>query len=82
MCNGMTVCHFNWTMGMCRWEQTSDGVCFWCTSGDSQCCEMIQSCCECLSCMLDCGCTCCFAVNQTPVCCGACETPKNSKSKK
>jgi hypothetical protein len=82
-CNGMTVCQFNWTMGLCRWEPTSDGVCFWCTSGDSQCCEMIQSWCDCLCSLLECGCTCCFTVNQTPVCCGGSESTKTThKSKK
>jgi hypothetical protein len=81
-CNGMTVCQYQWTMGMCRWEPTSDGMCFYCTSGDPQCCEMIQSCGHCLECMLECGCTCCFTVNHTPVCCGMGETVKTTSKKK
>lgn len=68
--NGMTVCYCNLTMGMCRCEPTEDGVCVTCTSGDTKCCEMIQGFCDCLCCMLEAGCTCCFLMNNTPVCCG------------
>jgi hypothetical protein len=77
MYNGMTVCTYNLTMGMCRFENTDSGVCFTCTSGDAQCCAMIQSCCDCLGSMLEAGCTCCFMVNSTPVCCGASESGKH-----
>src|SRR5690348_3422966 len=52
MLNGMTVCCYNMTMGMCKYEMTEDGVCVTCTSGDSKCCEMIQACCDCLSVMM------------------------------
>jgi hypothetical protein len=45
-------------------------VCVTCVSGDSKCCEMIQSCCDCLACMHKDGCTCCLMLNNTPVCCG------------
>jgi hypothetical protein len=75
--NGMTICQFNWTNGNCRWEPTSDGVCFWCTSGDPQCCEMIQSCGECFWNLVETGCTTFFTVNQTPICFGGCETTKS-----
>jgi hypothetical protein len=26
--------------------------------------------------MMEAGCTCCFLMNQTPVCCGGCESTK------
>jgi hypothetical protein len=68
--NGMTVCCCNLTMGMCKCELTETGCCVTCTSGDSKCCEMIQSCCDCLCCMCNAGCTCCLMMNNTPVCCG------------
>jgi hypothetical protein len=70
MCNGMTVCYYNFTMGLCRCETTEKGVRFTCTSGDPACCAMLQSCCDSLACLLSNGCTCCFLMNGTPVCCG------------
>ncbi len=82
MCNGMTVCHYNFTMGLCKCEMTEDGVCVTCTSGDAKCCEMIQACCDCLSCMMEAGCTCCVMMNNTPVCCGYTETKTPAKAKK
>jgi hypothetical protein len=72
MLNGMTVCMCNLTMGMCKCEMTDKGVCITCTSGDPKCGEMIQACCDCLSCMVKDGCTCCVLMNNTPVCCGTC----------
>jgi hypothetical protein len=72
MMNGMTVCCYNFTMGMCRCETTDKGVCVTCTSGDPECGKMIQACCDCLSSMLKAGCTCCVMFNNTPVCCGCC----------
>jgi hypothetical protein len=68
--NGMTVCTCNLTMGMCKCEMTEKGVCITCTSGDAKCCEMIQSCCDCMSAMLNAGCVCCVTLNNTPVACG------------
>jgi hypothetical protein len=83
MHNGMCVCTCNFTMGMCRYEPTDSGCTFTCTSGDTQCCEMIQACCDCLNCMLEAGCSCCFLINHTPVCCGTCDHSRSpSKSKK
>ena len=79
MLNGMTVCYCNLTMGMCKYEMTDKGVCITCTSGDSKCCEMIQACCDCLSSLYESGCTCCWMVNNTPVCCGYCESSKTSE---
>src|SRR5262249_20133726 len=70
--NGMTVCCYNLTVGVCKCEKTKDGVCVICTSGDPKCCEMIQSCCDCMATMLKAGCTCCLLMNNTPVCCGGC----------
>lgn len=69
MMNGMVVCCCNLTMGVCKVEMTKDGCCLTCTSGDKACCDMIQACCDCLACMVKCGCTCCLMMNGTPVCC-------------
>jgi len=74
--NGMTVCCYNLTMGMCRIENVDRGVCMTCTSGDPACCAMIEACCDCLSCMMDAGCCCYILVNNTPVCCGVTDTAK------
>ncbi len=52
---------------------TETGVVVTCTSGDSKCCEMIQACCDCLSGMVNAGCTCCVMMNHTPVACGCLE---------
>jgi hypothetical protein len=68
--NGVTVCSCNLTMGLCRCDITDTGICVTCTSGDQKCCEMIQCCCDCLACTCAAGCTCCFLMNNTPVCCG------------
>jgi hypothetical protein len=67
--NGMVVCNCNLTMGMCKCESTKDGVCISCTSGDKECCAMIQACCETVSAMMKAGCTCCVMMNNMPVCC-------------
>jgi hypothetical protein len=69
MMNGMMVCCCNLTMGMCKCEAVDMGVCFTCTSGDKQCCDMIQACCECCAEMMKAGCTCCVMMNGMPVCC-------------
>ena len=82
MMNGMMVCCCNFTMGMCQYEMTADGCCMTCTSGDAKCCEMIQACCDCLCKMMDAGCTCCFMMNNTPVCCGTCEPMKTGAKAK
>ena len=70
MMNGMMVCCCNLTMGMCKCESTKDGVSIACTSGDKECSTMIQACCDCMSAMMEAGCTCCVMLNNTPVCCG------------
>jgi hypothetical protein len=72
MFNGMTVCTCSLTMGLCKCESTKEGVSITCTSGDKKCCQMIQACCDCLTNMLQAGCTCCVLMNNTPVCCGSC----------
>ena len=69
MMNGMMVCCCNLTMGMCKCEMTKDGVTITCTSGDKDCCAMIQACCDCMSSMMASGCTCCVMMNGMPVCC-------------
>lgn len=74
MMNGMMVCSYNLTQGMCRCEMTDKGMCLTYTSGDSKCSEMIQACCDCLSCMINAGCTCCVMMNNTPVACGCSES--------
>jgi hypothetical protein len=81
MMNGMTVCYYNFTMGMCKCDMTEDGVCFTCTSGDKDCCQMIQACCDSLSSMMDAGCTCCVLLNNTPVCCGTKSAVKTKSGK-
>jgi hypothetical protein len=72
--NGMTVCYFNCTQGICKCEPTETGFVFSCASGDQQCGQQIQSCCDCIGVQLQAGCTCCFLINNTPVCCGSSET--------
>ena len=72
MMNGMMVCYCNLTMGLCKCEPTKEGVLVTCTSGDKDCAAMIQACCECLSSCLKAGCTCCYLMNNMPVCCGCC----------
>src|SRR5262245_36521056 len=67
--NGMTVCCCNFTMGVCKCEMTKDGVVFTCLSGDKDCCNMIQCSCDCLTCMMQSGCTCMVMMNNMPVCC-------------
>src|SRR5262245_20765748 len=80
--NGVTVCGYNFTIGMYKCELTSDGFCVTCTSGDQKCCEMIQSCCDCLSTLCNAGCTCCLLMNNTPVCCGYSETYSKTTTKR
>ena len=81
MLNGMTVCACNLTMGMCKCEMTEDGVSITCTSGDAKRAEMLQAACDCLSCMMEAGCTCCLLMNSTPICCGCGEHGKAGNSK-
>jgi hypothetical protein len=81
ICNGMVTCTCHFTMGLCRCEMTDSGVTVTCTSGDVQCCEMIQACCDCLMHMMEAGCTCCLLMNNTPVCCCSCDSPKAGSKK-
>ena len=69
MNNGMMMACFNMTMGMCKTEMMKNGVCFAWTSGDPQCCKIIQECCDCMTMMMKCGCSCCLCLNNLPVCC-------------
>src|SRR3954470_23085454 len=82
MLNGMVVSTCHLTMGMCRCEMTESGVSLTCTSGDSKCCEMIQACCDCMTTMMNAGCTCCVLMNNTPVACGCCEVPTSKTPSK
>jgi hypothetical protein len=71
-CNGIQVCQCNLTIGFCSCENTADGVCLTCISGDSKCCDMLQAFCDCLACCCNSGCCCYVSFNNTPVCCGRC----------
>jgi hypothetical protein len=71
MMNGMMMMNCNMTMGMCKFEMTKEGMVMTCTSGDQNCCKMIQACCEAMMTMMDAGCVCCLCMNNTPVCCSA-----------
>lgn len=70
--NGIPCCQFSWCCGRCTCEATTDGVCITCHSGDKECCQMIQACCDCLATCLKAGCCCYLSFNNTPVCCGCC----------
>ncbi len=70
MMNGMMMCQCNMTMGMCKCTDTPDGVCITCTSGDKDCCAMIQACCDCMMKCMENGCMCCVCFGGTPCCCG------------
>lgn len=67
--NGSCVCCCNMTMCKCTCEMTADGCCITCTSGDAECCKMIQACCDQCCALMACGCTCCICLNGMPVCC-------------
>jgi hypothetical protein len=69
MNNGMVATCFNMTMGMCTAEMTDKGAEISCVSKDPESCKMIQECCECMSTMMECGCTCCICLNNIPLCC-------------
>jgi len=71
-CNGNVICQCNLTLGFCKCVCTEDGVCISCTSGDEQCCAMLQSCCDFLACCCQNGCCCSISFGGTPVCCGTC----------
>jgi hypothetical protein len=77
--NGMTVCTCNYTMALCKCDMTEKGVCLTCTSGDDKCCQMIQAQCDCLSSLLQSGCTCCVMLNNTPICCGCSDSSSSTK---
>ena len=70
MMNGMMVCCCNMMMGMTKFEMTDDGVTMTCMSGDADCCKMIQACCDCMTSMMEAGCSCCMMMNNMPICCG------------
>jgi hypothetical protein len=66
--NGMAVCACNLMMGLCKCEMTEKGCTLTCTSGDRDCCAMIQAYCECMGAMMKAGCMCCMMMGGTPVC--------------
>jgi hypothetical protein len=70
MMNGMMCCCCNMgMMGMCKMEMTEMGCVMTCTSGDSNCMKMIQSCCDCMMAMMMPGNTCCMMMNGMPIGC-------------
>ena len=68
--NGVQVCNISLCCGHCKVENTKDGCCITCISGDTKCCDMIQACCECLETCVSSGCCCYVSFGNTPVCCG------------
>lgn len=70
--NGVCVCQCNLTCGRCKCENTKDGCCITCTTGDKECCDILQACCDCLAKCCQSGCCCYVCFNNTPVCCGTC----------
>jgi hypothetical protein len=72
MMNGMVACQCNMMMAMCKCEMMEDGCMITCTSGDADCCKMIQACCDCMMQMMEAGCCCCVMMGGTPICCSAC----------
>ena len=68
--NGINVCQCNLACCHCKCENTKDGVCITCHTGDKECCQMIQACCDCLSACCQSGCCCYVCFGNTPVCCG------------
>jgi hypothetical protein len=73
MMNGQTMCCCNFCCCMCTVEKTADGVCLVCTTGDSACCQAVQSCADCCCACCIPGCVCCVTMGGMPVCCGPCE---------
>ena len=72
--NGIQVCNFNLCCGHCKCENTKDGCCVTCVSGDAKCCEMLQACCDCLETCCKSGCCCYVCFGNTCCCCGTCVT--------
>lgn len=70
--NGVTLCQCNFACCRCECECTADGVCITCTTGDADCCRMVQAMCDCLAKCQACGCACTVCFNSAPVCCSAC----------
>jgi hypothetical protein len=71
--NGIQVCNFNLCCGHCKCENTKEGCCITCVSGDAKCCEMLQACCDCLETCCKSGCCCYVCFGNTCCCCGTCE---------
>ena len=70
--NGMMMCQCNMCCANCQCDMTKKGCTISCTSGDKQCCEMLQACCDCLCACMEAGCCCYVCFGNTPVCCGTC----------
>ena len=70
--NEKPICTFNLGCDRCKCENTDDGCCITCTSGDAECCEMLEACCDCLECCCQNGC-CCYIYFGDKCCCfGGC----------
>jgi hypothetical protein len=67
--NGTVVCQCNFCTCECNCAETPNGVCFTCTSGDKNCCAMIEACCNCVCACMKTGCDCCVCLDDTTVCC-------------
>ena len=72
--NGVTVCTYNFTLGLCRWDIVDKGVTLTCSSGDPRCQQSLQTWCDCFTAMVNAGCYCTCYVQNTPICCGCGET--------
>jgi hypothetical protein len=70
--NGVQVCNISLCCGHTKVENTKNGCCITCISGDTKCCEMLQACCDCLECCCKSGCCCYVCFGNTPCCCGTC----------
>ena len=70
--NGIQCCNINLCCCHCTCENTKDGCCITCHSGDSKCCEMVQACCDCIETCCNSGCCCYICFGGTPCCCGTC----------
>lgn len=70
MMNGMPMMSCCMMMGATKCEMMDGGVKITCTSGDADCCKMIQACCDCMMAMMKAGCMCCVMMGGMPMCCG------------
>ena len=70
--DGRQICTFNLACGQCTCESTSDGCRILSTADDSECCEILETLCDCLQCCCQNGCCCYLSFGNQCVCYGAC----------